>query len=131
MPHPSRTQADMSKRNNGGSRLVYSTDSGRLCPQCHRPVAECVCGRDRPANIGDGIVRIRRETKGRGGKAVTVIEGVPLTGSELKTLAKALKQRCGVGGSVKSHTIEIQGDQRELLKRELETRGFQVKLAGG
>ena len=121
----------MSKRKNAGSRLVYSTDSGRLCPQCHRPVTERVCGKDRPASAGDGIVRIRRETKGRGGKAVTVIDGVPLAEGELKALAKALKQRCGVGGSVKSHTIEIQGDQRELLKQELEARGFQVKLSGG
>ena len=121
----------MSKRKTPESRLVYSTDAGRLCPQCHRPVAECACGRDRPAAVGDGIVRLRRETKGRGGKAVTVVDGVPLAPAELKVLAKALKQRCGVGGSVKSHTIEIQGDQRELLKRELEARGFQVKLSGG
>jgi translation initiation factor 1 len=121
----------MSKRNATGSRLVYSTDGGRLCPQCHRPEASCVCGDDRPASVGDGIVRIRRETKGRGGKAVTVIEGVPLAGNELKALAKALKQRCGVGGSVKSHTIEIQGDQRELLKQALEARGYTVKYSGG
>ena len=121
----------MSKRKSSGSRLVYSTESGRLCPQCHRPVADCVCGKDRPASVGDGIVRIRRETKGRGGKAVTVVEGIPLAEAELKALAKALKQRCGVGGSVKSHTIEIQGDQRDLLKKELEGRGYQVKLSGG
>jgi translation initiation factor 1 len=121
----------MSKRKSSGSRLVYSTESGRLCPQCHRPVADCVCGKDRPAGVGDGIVRIRRETKGRGGKAVTVVEGIPLAEAELKALAKALKQRCGVGGSVKSHTIEIQGDQRDLLKKELEARGYQVKLSGG
>jgi translation initiation factor 1 len=121
----------MSKRRTSESRPVYSTDAGRLCPQCHRPVADCVCGKDRPAAIGDGIVRLRRETKGRGGKAVTVVEGVPLAGAELKALAKALKQRCGVGGSVKSHTIEIQGDQRELVKQALEARGFTVKLSGG
>jgi translation initiation factor 1 len=121
----------MSKRSNTSSRLVYSTESGRLCPQCHRPVAECVCGKDRPAATGDGIVRIRRETKGRGGKAVSIVSGVPLTGSELKTLAKALKQRCGVGGSVKGDEIEIQGDQRETLKAELEKRGYKVKFSGG
>jgi len=121
----------MAKRNKPGARLVYSTESGRLCPQCHRPVADCVCGKDRPAATGDGIVRIRRETKGRGGKAVTVVDGIPLAEGELKLLAKALKQRCGVGGSVKSHTIEIQGDQRTLIKAELEARGYQVKLSGG
>jgi translation initiation factor 1 len=76
-------------------------------------------------------VRLSRETKGRGGKAVTLVRGLPLAPAELKTLAKALKQRCGVGGSVKDDTIEIQGDQRHILKVELEKRGYSVKLAGG
>ena len=121
----------MSKKNQKSSRLVYSTESGRLCPQCHRPVAQCVCGTDRPAALGDGIVRIRKETKGRGGKSVSVVTGLPLAGSELKALAQALKQRCGVGGSVKGDDIEIQGDVRDVLKAELEKRGYAVKLAGG
>jgi translation initiation factor 1 len=81
--------------------------------------------------VGDGIVRLRRETKGRGGKAVTVISGLPLAGSEMKAMAKALKQRCGVGGSIKADEIEIQGDQRAILQAELEKRGFTVKLSGG
>lgn len=81
--------------------------------------------------MGDGIVRLRRETKGRGGKAVSIVTGVPLAGAELKALAKALKQRCGVGGAVKGDEIEIQGDQREVLKSELEKRGYTVKIAGG
>mgnify|MGYP001824502261 FL=1 len=121
----------MSKRNRDNSRLVYSTESGRLCPQCHRPVAACVCGQDRPAAIGDGIVRLQRETKGRGGKAVTVVSGVPLAGAALKELARSLKQKCGVGGSLKGETIEIQGDQRQILKAELEKRGYLVKISGG
>ena len=121
----------MSKRKNSQARLVYSTDGGRLCPQCHRPVAECVCGRDKPAASGDGIVRLHRETKGRGGKAVTLVRGLPLAEAELKALAKTLKQKCGVGGALKDDTIEIQGDQRELLKTELEKRGYTVKMAGG
>ncbi len=121
----------MGKRSASNSRLVYSTESGRLCPQCHRPVAECVCGRDRPAATGDGIVRLRRETKGRGGKAVTVVTGVPLAAAELKQLARDLKQKCGVGGSLKGNEIEIQGDQRQILKSELEQRGFTVKISGG
>ena len=121
----------MSRRKRDNSRLVYSTESGRLCPQCQRPVADCVCGRDRPAALGDGIVRLRRETKGRGGKAVTVVTGLPLAGAELKQLARALKQRCGVGGALKGEVLEIQGDQRELLKSELEQRGYTVKFSGG
>ena len=120
----------MAKRDTN-SRPVYSTESGRLCPQCHRAVADCVCGRDRPASIGDGVVRLRRETKGRGGKAVSLVDGVPLAESELKKLAKELKKRCGVGGSVKNGVIEIQGDVRETLKIELERRGYTVKIAGG
>ena len=120
----------MSKRNKTDG-LVYSTDGGRLCPQCQRPVADCVCGKAPGSSSGDGIVRLQRETKGRGGKAVTVITGVPLAGAELKTLAKALKQRAGVGGAIKGQNIEIQGDQRDLLKAELEKRGFTVKIAGG
>ena len=118
-------------RKQKNSRPVYSTDAGRLCPQCHRPVAGCVCGDARPAYSGDGIVRIRRETKGRGGKAVTVIEGVPLAPAELKALAKELKKRCGVGGSTRDEIIEIQGDAREIVKQELERRGYTVKLSGG
>ena len=121
----------MNKRKNNSQSLVYSTDGGRLCPQCHRPVAGCVCGKDRPAGTGDGVVRLHRETKGRGGKAVTIVKGIPLAGAELKALAKALKQKCGVGGSLKDANIEIQGDQRETIKLELENRGFQVKISGG
>ena len=121
----------MSKNKKSNSRLVYSTDSGRRCPQCQRPVIDCVCGKDRPAALGDGIVRLHRETKGRGGKAVTIIKGLPLERSELKTLAKALKQKCGVGGALKDDNIEIQGDQRNLLKEELEKRGYVVKISGG
>ena len=121
----------MAKRDRSNSRPVYSTELGRLCPQCQRPVAGCVCGKDRPAASGDGIVRIRRETKGRGGKAVSVVEGLPLAENDLKVLAKQLKKRCGVGGSVKDDCIEIQGDARELIKSELEKRGYTVVLAGG
>ena len=122
----------MSRRRDArNSRPVYSTAHGRLCPQCQRPLADCVCGKDRPAAAGDGIVRLHRETKGRGGKAVTLIRGVPLAGAELKQLAKALKQRCGVGGAVKDGVIEIQGDQRDTLKSELEKKGYTVKIAGG
>ncbi|MDG2046828.1 MAG: translation initiation factor Sui1 [Halioglobus sp.] len=121
----------MSKQKNTDSRRVYSTDGGRLCPQCLRAIISCVCGKDRPAVNGDGIVRLHRETKGRRGKAVTLVKGLPLTGDELKSLASQLKRKCGVGGGIKDNVIEIQGDQRALLKQELEERGYTVKIAGG
>ena len=113
------------------SRLVYSSEHGRICPQCLRAINSCVCEADRPAYITDGVVRIRREIKGRAGKCVTLIEGVPLDSDQLKELATRLKRRCGVGGSVKKHIIEIQGDQRKVLSNYLKEEGYSVKLSGG
>lgn len=110
--------------------LVYSTEKGRLCPACEQPRDVCRCRATRPP-AGDGIVRIQRQTGGRGGKTVTVITGVPLPEPELKSLAKALKQRCGTGGALKDGVIEIQGDHRALLQQELSQRGWTVKLSGG
>ena len=113
------------------SRLVYSTEHGRICPQCLRAINSCVCEADRPAYFTDGVVRIRREIKGRAGKCVTLIEGVPLNSDQLKELTTRLKRRCGVGGSVKKHIIEIQGDQRKVLFNYLKEEGYSVKLSGG
>ena len=121
----------MSKQKKSNSRLVYSTEAGRLCPQCQRPVAGCVCGNSRPAATGDGIVRLQRESKGRGGKVVTLIKGLPLAGAELQALASELKKKCGTGGALKGDTVEIQGDRRDLLKQELQNRGYTVRLSGG
>ncbi|MDZ7826832.1 MAG: translation initiation factor Sui1 [Gammaproteobacteria bacterium] len=126
----------MGKRKQQGG-LVYSTDTGRTCPGCRRPVADCVCNdrsRPRPGGAGepaDGIVRIHRETKGRKGAGVTLVKGVPLADAPLAKLAKSLKSRCGVGGSVKEGVIELQGDQREKVRELLEADGYHVKLAGG
>jgi len=114
--------------------LVYSTESGRLCPGCGEALGACCCneqaGAERLATL-DGVVRIRRETSGRKGKGVTTISGVPLVEKDLKALAKKLKQRCGTGGAVKDGIIEIQGDHRDTLKAALEAEGYKVKLAGG
>ncbi|MFK7731635.1 MAG: stress response translation initiation inhibitor YciH [Pseudomonadales bacterium] len=117
------------------NRLVYSSDRGRICPECLRAVAECKCGRSKKNAAQGGkasqFIYIRRETKGRKGAGVTLIDGLPLREDELKTLAKTLKKKCGVGGSVKQGVIEIQGDQRAVVKVALEKNGFKVKLAGG
>ncbi|MCY1401182.1 putative protein YciH [compost metagenome] len=110
--------------------LVYSTDTGRHCPDCGQPVAACIC-KQAVIPAGDGIARVRRETKGRGGKTVTTVSGVPLAGDELKELATALKRRCGTGGSLKDGVIEIQGDHVELLIEELTKRGLKAKKSGG
>ena len=110
--------------------LVYSTDSGRHCPDCGQPVAACLCKQSQ-LSAGDGIARVRRESKGRGGKTVTTISGVPLAEEPLKELASALKKRCGCGGALKDGVIEIQGDHVELLLAELSKRGFRAKKSGG
>ncbi|MCQ4234438.1 translation initiation factor Sui1 [Pseudomonas stutzeri] len=110
--------------------LVYSTDAGRHCPDCARPLDACIC-KQNAIPEGDGIARVRRESKGRGGKTVTTITGVPLVEAELKELASALKRRCGTGGALKDGVIEIQGDHVQLLLDELIKRGFQAKKSGG
>jgi len=117
----------MSKRTNS---LVYSTDAGRICPECEKPVDQCAC-KNESTPEGDGIVRISLDTKGRKGKGVTLIKGILLAPSDLKKLAKDLKQKCGVGGAVKNECIEIQGDQRDLLINLLEQKKFKVKRSGG
>jgi translation initiation factor 1 len=109
------------------NRLVYSTGGGKICPGCERPVTECVCRSEAAPAPGDGIVRVGRETSGRGGKVVTVITGLPMVGAELEALAKALKARLGTGGTVRERTIEIQGDRREQVVAELEKRGIRTR----
>lgn len=111
---------------------VYSTEAGRLCPDCGKAQAGCICKQlAAAARLGDGQVRVGRETKGRAGKGVTVIRGLPLLPDALAELAKALKQRCGSGGTVSEGVIEIQGEHRDTVLAELLKRGFQAKRAGG
>ncbi|WP_165855597.1 translation initiation factor Sui1 [Marinobacter sp. JSM 1782161] len=118
----------MKKRSSGG--LVFSTDQGRMCPGCREPMEACRCG-EPVAPAGDGIVRVSRETKGRKGKGVTLITGIPLAGADLKAYAKTLKAKCGTGGTVKDGVVEIQGDHRDLLVPLLQEKGWTVKKAGG
>ena len=111
--------------------LVYSTDGGRMCPACRRPVAECACGQPKAAGSADGIVRVSRETQSRAGKGVTVIRGLALEPAALSELGKRLKTRCGTGGTVKDGTIELQGDHRDAVLEALAKQGWTVKRAGG
>ncbi len=133
----------MSRGRGDGDRLVYSSEQGRVCPECGRAAAKCRCrakglrshpvprGAGGAPATGDGIVRVGRSTKGRKGKTVSTVTGVPADEDELRALAADLKRRCGTGGALKDGVIEIQGDHRDTLVAELEARGFQVKRAGG
>lgn len=102
--------------------IVYSTEKGRIRPDKKKDAAP---------TKSDGIVRVGRETKGRKGKGMTVVAGVPLHPEGLRDLAKQLKQKCGTGGTVKDGRIEIQGDHRDLLVAELQALGYAVKRVGG
>lgn len=130
-----------------GDRLVYSSEAGRICPACGRRISVCECrGKGARARIAarevaeaalpgsgkasDGVVRVGRSTKGRGGKVVTTVSGVPGGDEAQRALAAELKRSCGTGGSVKDGVIEIQGEHRDTLVRALETRGFTVKRVG-
>lgn len=121
------------------SRLVYSSETGRICPRCQKPVSRCTCkpGKKAPSPAGkvkvpdDGVLRVSREVQGRKGKGVTVIRGFSLVPAELEQLAQELKKRCGAGGTVKDRCIEIQGDHRDAVVAELVSRGFKAKKAGG
>ena len=131
----------MSTRDSSNSRLVYTSESGRVADnaagskpnkadkrksrrkQKPRPTV--------PNAPKDGIVRISRSSKGRKGKGVTLITGVPLPKAELTKLAKTLKARCGSGGTMRGDVIEIQGDHRDAVEQLLIAQGYTVKRAGG
>lgn len=121
----------MKNKFTSNSGIVYSTASGKMCPKCGKPAARCICPKKSPAPKGDGNVRVGRETKGRKGKGVTVITGLPIASDALKTLAQKLKQKCGSGGTVKNGVIEIQGDHRNVLVELLQKEGYSAKRSGG
>jgi len=110
--------------------LVYSTDHGRTCPACRRTLADCVC-KQAVLPAGDGIVRVGRETGGRGGKVVTLVRGVPLAGEALAALGKKLRTGCGTGGTTKDGVIELQGEHRDRAIVLLQAEGYTVKRVGG
>jgi translation initiation factor 1 len=110
--------------------LVYSTEVGRTCPDCRQAVSACTC-KAAPRPVGDGVVRVSRETKGRAGKGVTVVRGLSLDDAALVALGKQLKTACGSGGTVKDGVIEVQGDHCDRVMVTLRAQGLTVKRAGG
>ena len=106
------------------STLVYSTESGKID---NKPKSPTMLGE----GFKDGVVKLTRQTKGRKGKGVIIIEGIVLPSDEFKKMAQTIKKKCGTGGAVKENTIEIQGDDREKVKSVVESLGYVCKLAGG
>jgi len=122
----------MGMKNTGTGGLVYSTDAGRMCPQCRQALADCRCAAlARQAPAGDGVVRVSRDTKGRGGKAVTVVRGLALDVIALAELGKRLRGACGAGGTAKDGVLEVQGDHVERVVDWLKQAGHPAKRAGG
>ena len=126
-----RDNAGLRMEEMNNSRLVYSTDTKNVCPNCGRPAGGCVCDDGSAALKNDGVVRVRREIKGRAGKTVTTATGIPEAGARLDAVASELKRLCGAGGTVKNGVVVIQGDHRNAVKTFLEAKGCKVKLAGG
>ncbi len=110
--------------------LVYSTEHGQMCPGCRQPQAACRCG-TQTVPAGDGVVRVSCQRKGRAGKTVTLVRGVPLAADALATLGKQLRSACGSGGTVKDGDIEIQGDHVDTVLARLAALGYTVKRSGG
>jgi translation initiation factor 1 len=121
-------------------RVVYDSDAvqpGR-CPTCRKRLDRCSCDRpgtgEKPKELKlprDGVVRLLRDRKSRGGKTVTLVAGLTGTTEALSKLASELKRACGTGGTLRGDVIEIQGDVRDRVRVELERRGYSVKIAGG
>lgn len=119
-------------KNSSTSALVYSTEVGRTCPACRLALAQCACGaRAKATPAGDGVVRVSRQSKGRGGKTVTVVKGLALDALALAALGKQLRAACGCGGTVKDGAIEVQGDHCDVVMATLAACGHSPKRVGG
>jgi translation initiation factor 1 len=123
----------MTGRDGGAKgRLVYSTDAGRICPDCGWPSRDCACStrvtdETIPERAGKIVAKLRMEKKGRGGKMVTVVDGLPRNAAFLKGLCQELKRSCGTGGAVQECVVELQGDLRDRVRAFLTAKGFVVK----
>ena len=114
------------------SGLVYSTEGGRMCPGCRQVLTSCVCATAaRAAPAGDGTVRVSRQSKGRGGKTVTLVRGLALDDAALAAMGKRLRTACGAGGTVKDGVLEVQGEHVARVVEWLKQQGFAAKQAGG
>ena len=129
MVHPATLQ--VMKKSLSATGLVYSTDAGRMCPDCRQPSSACVCRLAKALPRSDGVARVSRSTKGRGGKTVTLVTGLALDEPALVQLGKQLKAACGSGGTIKDGVIEVQGDHCDRVIELLKAQGYVVKRAGG
>ncbi len=118
-------------RKAGAGGLVYSTDSGRMCPACRQPVAACSCHTALAAPAPGAGVRVSLDKKGRAGKAVTLVRGLSLDALALAVLGKQLRMACGTGGTAKDGVLELQGDHVEKALAFLQAQGISGKRAGG
>lgn len=110
------------------AKLVYSSASGRHCPTCGWPQDNCQCSSRRDEAVPARVVaKLRMEKKGRGGKTVTVVYGLPKNSAFLKDLCGELKRACGSGGTVAEDGVELQGDLRDRVRDVLTKKGFTVK----
>ena len=113
-----------------GARVVYSSAGGPVCPKCGWPADGCRCAETLgveeavPTVI---VAKLRIESKARGGKTVTVVDGLPRNSKFLEALARDLKKTCATGGAIRDGAVELQGDRRELLRKTLTARGYRVK----
>jgi len=113
------------------SNLVYTTADGSNCPDCGHRLDACICGTDQPQQgSSHSKIRIRLDKKGRRGKTVTIISGLPLGEKALQEIAAEFKRKCGTGGSVKNREILIQGDRGKKLLQLLEKKGYKAKISG-
>ena len=111
-----------------GSRLVYSSAAGRICPGCGQPERGCKCGEKSSAPVPNRpVAKLRVEKAGRGGKTVTVVFGLPQNEAFLRELAQELKRACGTGGAVREDGVELQGDLRDRVRDFLAAKNFLVK----
>src|SRR5260370_35008668 len=110
------------------ARIVYSSAAGKICRGCGQPERGCRCGQAASEPVPDRpVAKLRMEKKGRGGKTVTVVFGLPNNAAFLSDLSQALKRACGVGGAAAGDGDTVHGGRRERIHKVLNPRGFPVK----